>query len=152
MPKMTIEGLHEASAKQGFDPLVNGDYVVEIVGVETSRSKNDDCDMFNFQAVVQDGPEQDEDGTVADGRRVFHRIVLMDTDHPKAEYRYIGLGQFKALAEAAGVKITSGDNINVDDFIGQEVVFQLRTEKVLDADGEETGDLRNVVKKVKAVK
>jgi hypothetical protein len=150
MPKMTVEGLHESNGEQGFKPLVNGDYVVEINQVTDKRSKKDDCTILNFQATVIDGPEQD-DGKDADGRKVFHSIVLLDPDHPKAEYRSIGLNQLKALANAAGVKVTSGDNISMDDFVGTECVWQLRTEKVTDEDGEETGDLRNVVKKVKAV-
>lgn len=146
MPQEVIEGLHDASGKTGFSPLKDGEYAVEIVKFEKTRNKKDNGDLYNFQMSVLEGPDQDDDANPSPvGRVVFRQINIMDLDHPSAEYRYIGLNELKAMVNATGVKVTSSDKINFDDFVGEQVVVRLGTEKGLD------GEPRNVVKKVKPV-
>lgn len=144
MPKVTVEGLYGSEGAQGFPVLDNGEYLVEINKVTPSESENSPADLFNFECSIIEGPDQ-ESGRAPDGQKVFHMIAILRPDHPKAEYRHIGIDQFKAWALAADVNVTKNDNIVVDDFIGKQVVVRLGTEE------SPGGDLRNKVTRVKAV-
>jgi hypothetical protein len=147
MPKMTVEGLHDADGQQGFPALDSGWYKVEINQVEEEERENQKGTMtrINFVTTVLEGPEQERDGSDPNGQKIFHSIYLLHPDHSGYEKgRFLGVNQFKAVCNAAGVKVTSGDNVNLDDFVGKEVLFRVGKREF---DGEEV----NEVKKVKAV-
>lgn len=144
MPKMTVDGLHESSGEQGFPALDPGTYRVEINNVNPEEGENDKGSYvrWNFETTVIEGPDQDRDGSAPDGKKIFHNIFILNPDHQSYEKAFtLGLNQLKAMANAAGVKVSSSGGINSDDFIGKEVLFKLSKREY---DGEEVNDVRKV--------
>lgn len=147
MPKMTIEGLHESDGQQGFPALDSGSYRVEINSVEEEEKDTDkgSYTRINFVTTVVEGPEQEKSGSDPNGQKIFHAIYLLHPDHTSYEKgRHFGVNQFKAMCNATGVKVTSGDNVSLDDFVGKEVIFRVGKR-------EYEGEEQNEVKRVKAV-
>ena len=150
MAKIKVPGLNKASGKMSFDPLVDGDYLVQVTQApEIAPSRKGGGENWKFRLTVLDGPFQDKEETVSpDGRVLFDNKFVMNEDHPSYEkYGHIGINQLKNMVDAFGVTVSSSDNIDPSDFVtGKPAWATVRTEVPTNDEGEK-GEPRNVIKK-----
>lgn len=149
MAKVKVAGLNKAEGKRTFDPLINGDYLLQVnEAPKIVPSKKGNGDNWRFKYTVLDGPFQDEDETVApDGRIVFDNVFIMDESHPSFEqWGHLGTEHLKEICNAFGVSVTASDNIEPSEFVGQTAWGVVRTEIPEDENGKK-GEPRNVIRK-----
>lgn len=148
MAKFKVNGLKKAEGKQGFDPLVPGEYVVQINKPPVvAPSEKSSGDNWKFDLTVLDGPEQ-ADGSAPDGRMLFENVFIMGEDHPSySQWGHIGVEQLKAIVNATGVDVTSSDNVDPEDFVGKAASVKVKTEPPQ----RKGDDPRSVIKKWEAL-
>lgn len=150
MAKVKVPGASKAKGQRRPEPLIDGDYLVEIVKEpQVTPSERSEGDNWKFEMTVLDGPEQ-PDGNAPDGRKVYENIFIMHEDHRSyGQWGHLGVEHLKEVANACGVNVTGSDNIETSEFVGKTAVVTLRTEVPEMEDGKK-GNPRNIIREWKS--
>lgn len=145
MPAEVIEGLNDVSGEMGPPVFAPGNYLVEINKYEKDDEK-ENMEGYKFWTTIIEGPDQ-EDGDASDGQTFFFSTYVPDEGHPSYsdQWRKRSLNQLKALLNAADIKVTGTDKVNIEDVVGQQVVFTLAIYK-----SKKDGTRQNAVNAVKS--
>lgn len=106
-----------------YDP---GVYRVKINNVSYRDHDSKPLSMCRVNTTMISGPKQ-ENGDKPDNRRFQYVIFFLHEDHPSysEEMNERAVGEFKALCDAAGVKPTKDDSVDLEKFAGAEVSMRL---------------------------
>lgn len=125
-----VEGLKDAPVNNLLD---KGNYHVQIVSATEYASPKKGTPGIKFEFNVIMGPFQ-SNGTDPTGRKIFFDLYL-PVDGPG---RAFGLMRLAQLEKAVG--IPQDDDLNLDDFVGKELIIKLGRRE--SEDGEEQEDVK----------
>jgi hypothetical protein len=146
MPQEVITGLSDARGELGPPVFVPGDYLVEITKYEKDDEK-DNMAGYKFWTTIHEGPDQEDDRD-PNGETFFFSVWIPEEGHPSYSDSWYkrSVNQLKVLLNAAGVKITGTDKVNIEEVVGEQVVFTLAVFK-----SKKDGTRQNAVNNIKAV-
>jgi hypothetical protein len=137
MARVTVPGIKNSNGMKGFQPLVDGDYMVQCTAVTISPPKNNaPADVWCFVFNILEGPPQGN-GKIAKGLPYKEWITILKDIHPsyKAEWDdpdsgkcQFSVDQLKSLCIAMGVA-PKGDTLEPSAFNGQKCRVHLSIQK-----------------------
>lgn len=137
MAKVTVPGLKGSTGMKGFQPLVDGDYLLECQSVGINPPKNGaPADVWGFTFKVLEGPPQG-DGKVAKGLSYKEWVTILQDIHPSYKPEWddpssgksqFSVDQLKSMCIAMGVA-PKGDTLDPAAFNGQKCRVHLSIQK-----------------------
>jgi len=125
--KVSVPGLKKSTGMIEFQPLVPGDYLLQIKSCEVKEPKDPQPrDDWHIKFDVLDGPNQ-ANGKPA--KSYYHMIFIKRPEHPNYDpEKTFAVDELKSIIMAAGVAI-KGDEVNPDSFVGTKLVATITIEE-----------------------